>query len=83
MATLTTQQRFDLRASWGRDLSLRREAFHLSKADLDEAVAAIDQWVEDNAASYNQALPLAARTALTAGQKAELLLLVLRKRFTG
>lgn len=51
------------------------------KADLRAAVDAIDQWVSDNAASFNSAIPQPARAALTAAQKAELFLFVVRKRF--
>ncbi len=83
MAALTTQQRQDIRASYGRTVSARREAFALSRADLDAAIAAIDGWIDANATAFNNALPVAARTGLTAAQKTELFYLVAMKRFSG
>ena len=51
------------------------------KAELAAAVAAADSWVDANSASFNSALPQPARGALTAKQKARLLMYVLRKRY--
>ena len=51
------------------------------KAELRAAVDAADQWASDNAAAYNAALPLPARTVLTASQKARLLAWVILKRW--
>lgn len=81
MAILTNPVRLSLRADFAKQLSDRRESFGLSKAQLDAAIAAVDQWVEDNAASFNTALPPAARTGLTAQQKTELLYRVALARF--
>lgn len=64
-------------------LSERREPLALTKPDFIAAVDAIDQWVEDNAVSYNQALPQPARSALTAAQKAELLSIIAQARYAG
>lgn len=83
MAALTAPQRLAVRALWAADISNRREAFLLSKPDLDAAIAAADTWVDSNAAAYNAALPLAARNGLSPAQKSELLLYVIRKRFLG
>jgi hypothetical protein len=80
---LTAQQRTNLRASWATLISERREAFPLSKTQLDAAIAAVDDWIDANAVSYNNALPVAARSGLTTAQKAELLHLVALKRFRG
>jgi hypothetical protein len=41
----------------------------ISKAELLAAVEATDDWIETNQASYNAALPEAARTDLTTAQK--------------
>jgi hypothetical protein len=49
--------------------NLREALGALSKADLQAAVDATDTWIDNNQASYNQALPEAARTALTQSQK--------------
>lgn len=51
-----------------------------TKPDVPPAVAATDQWVEDNIASFNSALPTAFRTTATAAQKAELLMMILMRR---
>lgn len=80
---LTSLQKQALRALWSSLVSERREAFPLTKAQLDAAITATDDWIESNAASYNTALPVAARTNLTAGQKAELFMRVALKRYSG
>jgi hypothetical protein len=53
----------------------------MTKAELRLAVNAIDDWVDQNAASLNSAIPQPARGALSARQKAWLLSFVVRKRF--
>lgn len=57
------------------------EALALTKAQLRAAVDAIDVWADTNASSFNTAIPQPARTALTARQKALLLMMVIRRRF--
>lgn len=42
---------------------------HSPNSDWRDAVDATDTWIDDNQASYNSALPEAARTALTQSQK--------------
>lgn len=83
MANLTAAQKLAIRAKWGSDLSQRVEEFNLKKPDLDAAITAVDNWIEANAVSFNLALPLAARTTLTAAQKAELFALIALKRYGG
>lgn len=83
MAVLPAASRLAIRADYGSRLSARREPFALTKPQLDAAIAATDDWIEANAASFNTALPLAARTQLTAAQKAELFSLVALKRYGG
>jgi hypothetical protein len=41
----------------------------VTKSDLKDAIDATDEWIDDNQANYNQALPDAARTNLTQAQK--------------
>jgi hypothetical protein len=48
----------------------REEIGDVSKSDLKDAVDATDEWIDDNQASYNAALPETARTNLTQAQKA-------------
>ena len=82
MALLTDIQRRSLWAQFMSDVSARKEAFgNLLKADIRAAVDAIDQWVEDNQSSFNSAIPLTARTELSAKQKVEIFKLILDKRF--
>lgn len=52
----------------------------LTKADLQAAVNAVDDWIDANEASYNAALPVAARTNLTVAQKPALLVVVMLRR---
>ena len=82
MAVLSTNDRVAVGADFQRAASLRRDGLPgLVKADVQAAAAAIDDWVVANQASFNAAIPLPARTALSASQKAELLVLVVTRRF--
>jgi len=74
----------DRQAAWAefmQELSAEREALNLNKNDLRAALDAVDQWVSDNAAAFNAAIPQPARANLTTSQKARLLMHVVRKRF--
>lgn len=79
MAILTDADRFAVWSDYMRENAAPFGA--LTKADLRAAVDAIDQWVSDNAASLNSAIPQPARGALAPAQKAQLLTAVVRKRF--
>lgn len=81
MAFLNAGDRLAVSAQLMSDASARRDALALTKGDLRAAVNAIDDWVDANAAAFNSAIPLPARTALTAKMKAELLLFVVRRRY--
>lgn len=81
MAVLSDADRRKLWSEFMSDSSRDRQGLGLTKADLRAAVDAVDQWVSDNAAAYNAAIPLPARTALTAKQKTRLLLAVARRRW--
>jgi hypothetical protein len=63
-----------------RTWSDARESTAFTKAQLSAAVAAADQWADDNAAAYNTALPAAFRNNATAAQKSLLLLCVIARR---
>lgn len=52
----------------------------VTKPQLRAAVDAADDWVDNNAAAFNSALPAAFRAAATAEQKAELLAFVIMRR---
>lgn len=81
MAVMTDAQRFEIWADFMRELSNERDPIGVDKNDLRAAFNAADQWISDNASSFNTAIPQPARTALTATQKARLLMFVVRKRF--
>lgn len=81
MPVLTESDRVGVYAELMQDLSRERESCALTKDDLRAAVDAADTWANNNAASYNSALPVAARTNLTAAQKARLLAAVILRRF--
>jgi len=53
---------------WSR-VNVGESLLNIVKADLRAAVDATDIWIDNNQASYNSALPVAARTNLTAIQK--------------
>jgi hypothetical protein len=82
MAVMSSADRIAAGADYQRDASIHQDPLvGLLKADVQAAIAAVDDWVVANAASFNAALPLPARTALTAAQKARLLLFVVRRRY--
>lgn len=77
MALLPTAGRL---AVWRTFMRENTASCGFTKADLTAAVAAVDQWVEDNTASYTAALPAAFRTGSNAAQKTALLTYVLDRR---
>lgn len=81
MADLSAAQRRNIWATFMRQASADRQDLGLTKSDLLAAVDATDAWVDDNAGAFNQALPAAARSALSAAQKTRLLFFVASKRF--
>lgn len=80
MAVLSDADRAVLTAAENRRLSDAREAITLTRAQLRAAYNAIDQFLEDNATAINNAFPAAAKGALTAKQKARILMQVAQKR---
>lgn len=80
---LTTEQRVRLRQQLAEEISAARLPFNLTRAQFDAAIAAVDDWIESNAAGFNAAIPQPVRSALTAAQKPELLYRVARARFGG
>ena len=81
MALLDETNRVQVWAEFMRDESRDGQAMGLTKADLRAAADAADDWADANAASFNAALPQPARSALTARQKAKLLVAVLDRRY--
>lgn len=83
MTVLDSTNRAAVSADFQRDLSVTRTSLALTKAQLQAAIDATDQWIDDNASAFNSALPTAARTTLTAQQKLDLFLRVARRRARG
>lgn len=81
MATLALADQQRIWRGLMRWLSARRDPCAIVKSDLLAAVQAADSWADTNAASYNTALPVAARNNLTANQKALLLAVVVLARY--
>ncbi len=81
MATLSDIARTQVWLQIMNDLSNRRDESAFLNTELRTALNAADQWVSDNKASYNSALPLPFRTDATTSQKALLLQFVVQKRF--
>lgn len=82
MAVLSNADRLAIWAEFMRLAeNISNGAGALTKAQLRAAVDAVDDWVDTNAAAFNTAIPLPARTSLTARQKASLLVYVTRRRW--
>lgn len=77
MAVLSELRRADLRKRLHQLLSQLGLPVSALKAEINATIDAADDWREANAVSFNQALPLAARNALNAKQKALILMLVI------
>lgn len=77
MAVMNATERARCRAQYMRE---QTTSAGISKVDLAAALAAADQWAEDNAAAYNTALPVPFRTSATAAEKALLLCYVIMRR---
>lgn len=78
MAVLPDADRQAVCAGWMREPT---GPLAVTKAQLRAAVDAIDSWVDSNALTFNLAIPQPARNALTARQKAWLLMTVIKRRF--
>lgn len=83
MATLSEGARQEIWRKLMKQWSKDRTPTSLLAVEVKAAVDAVDQWIDDNAVSYNNALPAAARAAMSAGEKARLLSMVALARFTG
>jgi hypothetical protein len=81
MAVLSDPDRAQIWAEYQRELSTAHESASFTKAQLLAAVAAADQWINDNSAAYNAALPTAFRNNATPAQKARMLSAIVAMRF--
>ena len=81
MAVLSETDRVGEWSNYMSELSAVGGTYDLLKAEVRAAIDAVDDWVDANLSSFNTALPIAARTALSSSQKARLLLFIVEKRF--
>lgn len=77
MTVLTAQQRAKVSRWWQRE---NTTTVDFTKPDLAAGIAAIDDWLEANQTSFNQALPQPFRGQATTAQKLDLLMYVLQAR---
>lgn len=54
---------------------------NFGKQDLKDTIGAIDQWIEGNQASFNQALPEPCKTELTQKQKVLIFMYAVNRRW--
>lgn len=78
MAVLSNAARGEQIADWHRT---NTEPVGMTKAQMRAALDAIDDWLNSNATSLNNAIPQPQRGALTTAQKARLLMLVVQRRY--
>lgn len=81
MAVLSESDRAEAFAELLRDSSRDGTVPSLTKADIRAALDATDQWVDDNAVAFNNALPQPARGTMTNAQKARLMAYVVQTRW--
>lgn len=81
MALLPVADRTELAAEIQRDISNARESTAALKADWRILVDALDDYLDSNAASINQAIPQPQRSRFTAREKALAMQFVISRRY--
>lgn len=81
MAYLTLQEITELKAFLMQAMSRINEPCNLTKSDWHACLNAVDEWIEDNKASYLAAIPEPAKSELTNKQKAWILFIAAEKRY--
>lgn len=81
MAVMSAADLATARKVFTDDTGAAREGVAITRAQLIAAVAAVDQWISDNAVAFNNALPAAAKASLTTAQKSRLFAAVQVRRF--
>lgn len=81
MTIMTDPQRLQCRVDFVQEMMQAAETTGLIKADLLAAVGGLDQYLSDNAAAINTAIPLPARGALSTVQKVRLMKWVITRRY--
>lgn len=82
MAIMTDNDRIAAWAEYVQNLAAEMDmSTGALLTEVRGAIDAADQWVDDNQVSFNNALPEPFRTWATSRQKAQLLMLVVLRRF--
>jgi hypothetical protein len=81
MAILSDSDRQLVARDWVRKIFVElANTANMSHTNIKAAVDAADQWADDNATAFNNALPVPFRTTATTAQKTLLLSYVILKR---
>lgn len=81
MSVLNDNDRKVLWAKFMSDLSREREIISVDKNELRNVVDAIDIWIDNNMASFNNAIPEPAKSNLSTKQKAMILMYIVNRRW--
>jgi hypothetical protein len=81
MAVLSEQDRRDIWAEFMRRVSSSNTPIGLDKSELRAAVDYVDDWINDNAASFLDGFPEPAKSALSNKEKAGMFFDVADKRW--
>ena len=79
---LSNEDRLKIAANVMSDESATWEVFgNFSKEDWKATIDAIDDWIDDNMVSFNQAIPVPCRTELTTKQKVRIFMEIIKRRW--
>lgn len=82
MAVLPDEDRANITAKFMSDESITFEEFgDISKDGLRSTINAIDNWVDNNLVSFNQAIPEPCKSGLTQKQKARIFMGIVSRRW--
>ena len=83
MAVLPDSARARLVKEFSQKRSANRAPFNLTRAQLRAVYAAADDWAEANSVAFNSAIPQPQRGLMSAQDKIEVLVDVIRERWGG
>ena len=81
MANLSDAKRKEIWSQYMQDASIVWEIIPIGKTDLRAVVNAIDQWIENNASSFNNAIPEPGKSALTKKQKYRIFKEIIKRKW--
>ena len=81
MAYLTSEQINEVRTALAQEMSRLFEETDLTKSQWRTCLEEVDEWQEDNKASYLAAISEPAASSLTAKEKAKVFFLVAQKKY--